>query len=461
MERGWCRVEMMMAAAYPVADAEQRSGLFRAHLQVALGEGRRPHAIYGDREMSNVNAPPEFLLPLSRKVFEMYRPVEGSVTDDRDREIIERLSFNVYQMWPVVGGERWVSWLSQGGIRRGGLFIEGYPYMGGQGAGRGKVLYHEGAATYEGEFVDGERHGYGIYSDGSGSVYEGEYSRNKKHGQGKEVYSTGKTYQGTWCDGQKDGFGKEVFDGGGEYEGGWKKNTLHGHGRRVFKDGSVYEGEYENGKMHGVGRRVFQDGSVYEGEYENGKMHGQGKYVEPDGTICKGKWKCGDVNGPATEWWPNGSKYEGEYVGGAPHGKGSYTSVDGVYRGEFETGCTRGLGSYTCSGMAEVGRWEAPGNEEAGGGQEKQFYADAESLKGELVDGVRWIDSDGDGREKDQGAIAWRVQRVQRGSKPEEISLGEAAAFVEEYGLVCPLAQSIPPSNSSSGFEVGWDERDR
>ena len=240
-----------------------------------------------------------------------------------------------------------------------------------------------------------------------------------------------------------------------------ERKTLHGHGRRVFQDGSVYDGDHEKGKMHGVGRRVFQDGSVYEGDYQNRKMHGQGKLVQPDGTICEGKWKCRNVNGPATERWPNGSKYEGEYVEGSPHGKGSYTSVDGMYCGEFETGYTRGLGSYTCSGMVEVGRWEAPSNEEGRGGQEKQFYADAESLRGELVDGVRWIDADGDGREKGQGAKAWRVQRVQRGSKPEEISLGEAAAFVEECGLVCPLTQAILPSHSSSGVEVGWDQRDR
>lgn len=135
LERAWCRVEMMMAAAYPVADAEQRSGLFRAHLQAALREGRRPHAIFGDRELSNGNAPPKFLLPRTRKVFEMYRPIDRSVTDDRDIEILEHLSSNVYQMWPVVGGKRWVSWLSQGGIRRGGLYIEGYTIWADKGPG--------------------------------------------------------------------------------------------------------------------------------------------------------------------------------------------------------------------------------------------------------------------------------------------------------------------------------------
>ena len=48
--RGWCRVEAMLGAAYPVDDGERRAAFFRGGLKTALLAGRRPHLLYGTKE---------------------------------------------------------------------------------------------------------------------------------------------------------------------------------------------------------------------------------------------------------------------------------------------------------------------------------------------------------------------------------------------------------------------------
>ena len=64
--------------------------------------------------------------------------------------------------------------------------------------------------TYDGEWKNGEKNGYGTFNflDGDGynrDVYVGEWKDDKKHGKGKMIYTNGDDmYDGMWKDDEKD-----------------------------------------------------------------------------------------------------------------------------------------------------------------------------------------------------------------------------------------------------------------
>lgn len=50
----------------------------------------------------------------------------------------------------------------------------------------GKGVYESSFESYQGEWKDNKKHGYGIYKNKSTSeTYEGEFAQNKPHGKGK------------------------------------------------------------------------------------------------------------------------------------------------------------------------------------------------------------------------------------------------------------------------------------
>ena len=56
-------------------------------------------------------------------------------------------------------------------------------------------LFHE--MNYEGDRVNGMRHGKGKQVFDDGSHYEGDWHENKKHGHGTYKYASGASYTGT------------------------------------------------------------------------------------------------------------------------------------------------------------------------------------------------------------------------------------------------------------------------
>lgn len=49
---------------------------------------------------------------------------------------------------------------------------------------------------YVGEFMNGERHGGGVFYYASGAKYEGEWKNNMKHGQGVFTFKNGCVFRG-------------------------------------------------------------------------------------------------------------------------------------------------------------------------------------------------------------------------------------------------------------------------
>ncbi len=85
-ERGWCRLEMFFNTNVPVNTAREK--LFGGKLREAMAkEKRRPHLVYGTREMERGDMP-VILRPLRDDEFMAYHPGQGGLTDKRDALVI-------------------------------------------------------------------------------------------------------------------------------------------------------------------------------------------------------------------------------------------------------------------------------------------------------------------------------------------------------------------------------------
>ena len=54
------------------------------------------------------------------------------------------------------------------------------------------------ADSYEGEYVNDKKCGYGVFTWASGNVYKGNYFEDLRHGYGEMVWIDNSYYKGTW-----------------------------------------------------------------------------------------------------------------------------------------------------------------------------------------------------------------------------------------------------------------------
>ena len=73
---------------------------------------------------------------------------------------------------------------------------------------------------------------------------------NCENGFGKWVYTDKTTYEGEWVQTQKHGQGTETWPNGYIYKGEFKNSAWSGQGKLTFPNGATYEGEWENGFMN-------------------------------------------------------------------------------------------------------------------------------------------------------------------------------------------------------------------
>ncbi|PAA54650.1 hypothetical protein BOX15_Mlig019695g1, partial [Macrostomum lignano] len=152
-----------------------------------------------------------------------------------------------------------------------------------------------------------------------GDEYTGEWEANKKQGRGTQVWKgTGAMYEGDWRDGRRCGFGVysvPLPNGAGykkQYSGGWKADKRHGYGENWYGENEYYEGEFYADKRSGWGRMYYADGSVYEGEWLNDQRCGQGMLRLPNENRYEGEWRDDKKNGPGKFYnLSTGQIYEG------------------------------------------------------------------------------------------------------------------------------------------------------
>ena len=128
-----------------------------------------------------------------------------------------------------------------------------------------KRVEYDGGDVYEGEILNGKRHGHGTYTWADGDTYEGDWKEGKRCGRGKLIQygksPSGETYMKY------------------SYDGEWLDSKEHGHGICVEGDfgmekmDKVFEGEWVNGKRQGrfIWYLTNSNGGRYINFYEDGK----------------------------------------------------------------------------------------------------------------------------------------------------------------------------------------------
>ena len=159
---------------------------------------------------------------------------------------------------------------------------------------------------YRGHWKNGVKSGQGkmeYYQNGNGVIeYCGDWENDLPNGKGKLTnYSnvTDMTYNGEWKDGQRHGFGEYTlsWDKGTfppeRYEGEWKDDKRCGKGICWYgrnKD-KMYEGDWLNDKREGYGIWKYENGDVLECQWKSGDRNGEGIFTFADGGSFKAEWK--------------------------------------------------------------------------------------------------------------------------------------------------------------------------
>lgn len=232
--------------------------------------------------------------------------------------IIEPTLLAEFQGIPVVGPVK----VAGGGSYEGQI-------LNGQRHGRGIVLFPD-QTFYDGTWRNDKKDGYGRCVDARGCIYEGEFSKNCFEGIGSFLNpETGVSYEGRWRNNMQEGFGVETWEDGSVFEGEYSEGLKNGKGIFKWTNGSSYQGEFKGDQIDGYGVYVWADGRQYEGTWRNNQFHGQGTFEYPGKLVYKGGYFMDRKQGYGEMTKSNGEVYKGEWMQGERHGKGILVNRDG------------------------------------------------------------------------------------------------------------------------------------
>jgi len=220
--------------------------------------------------------------------------------------------------------------------------------------------------SYDGDFYDDKKQGYGKVEYTNNAEYEGNFDDNMKNGQGIFKFpdndNINKKYDGNWKNDQMDGTGSltyrttVTYDDNNKvsaiksndkagckiYKGSFAKNSRNGIGECLFtfsddNDRKKYLGQFKNDEITGSGEMTYKSGNTYQGEFKNGLRHGQGRLTYERNSVY-------DNNGLARQY------YEGNFIDDIISGTGHLVYITGEeYNGVFENGQFHGYGTLTFS----------------------------------------------------------------------------------------------------------------
>ncbi|XP_049849009.1 uncharacterized protein LOC126317076 [Schistocerca gregaria] len=232
---------------------------------------------------------------------------------------------------------------------------------------------------YEGEWVNGCRHGKGRLEYRK-CEYEGEWKMNLRHGMGKQIFISGEWYIGEWRENVQKGLGK-LYDLRGTmiYDGEWENGNFHGKGEWKDSTGCVYKGVWSEGRFKEGSLRTAT-GIVYRGQWANGMFDGYGKLSHDSGSNYEGSFKEGMKSGQGTQRYTSGSVYIGSFAGNLRQGHGVLRNPDGsTYDGEWVNDLFDGNGTYTWHNKT---RYEGSWSKGRRKGFGKCVYADGSNYEG-------------------------------------------------------------------------------
>lgn len=143
-------------------------------------------------------------------------------------------------------------------------------------------------ARYEGNFLNGKKHGFGkyCYPASVGKIYEGQFEYDIQNGKGKVSYKSGAEFNGFFVNGLKKGHGKQLYATGEVSHGEYNNDVRNGVNTTVWINGDEYYGMYVNDKRSGKGKFIDGDsGDIYEGDFKDNMKNGYGRLVNKDGEL--------------------------------------------------------------------------------------------------------------------------------------------------------------------------------
>jgi hypothetical protein len=120
-------------------------------------------------------------------------------------------------------------------------------------------------------------------------IYDGQTLNGMKHGSGTLTYSNGTVYKGDFVKDKKHGYGIYTDAKGLIYEGEFHDNGPHGKGKLTYPNGNIYIGDFRNSWISGTGILKCTDGDFYQGEFQMGKFV-YGQLTRGNGEIYTGKF---------------------------------------------------------------------------------------------------------------------------------------------------------------------------
>eukprot|EP00602_Paraphysomonas_sp_CaronLab_P005736 CAMPEP_0185032330 /NCGR_PEP_ID=MMETSP1103-20130426/20305_1 /TAXON_ID=36769 /ORGANISM="Paraphysomonas bandaiensis, Strain Caron Lab Isolate" /LENGTH=561 /DNA_ID=CAMNT_0027568181 /DNA_START=326 /DNA_END=2011 /DNA_ORIENTATION=+ len=124
--------------------------------------------------------------------------------------------------------------------------------------------------------VDNEKlpHGIGIKFYSDGTVYYGPWVNGfqKTDKKGTWIRPDGSQYEGQWLQGRKHGFGRQIYADETVYTGQYANGFEHGHGTRTYTDGSSFEGRFRFGRRDGPGVLTRPNGTIQKGNFRDALM---------------------------------------------------------------------------------------------------------------------------------------------------------------------------------------------
>ena len=134
--------------------------------------------------------------------------------------------------------------------------------------GEGGRFQFEDGGCYAGKWQNGMAHGYGTCvtsSAGKTSTGSGEFSGLWQEGfelSGVYLWQNGETYEGQWLQGKKHGLGRET-KGRWVYKGEWSQGVKGRYGcKQSTYSGLKYEGTWNDGIQDGYGVETYPDGGT-------------------------------------------------------------------------------------------------------------------------------------------------------------------------------------------------------
>ncbi|XP_051930203.1 ankyrin repeat and MYND domain-containing protein 1-like [Hippocampus zosterae] len=123
----------------------------------------------------------------------------------------------------------------------------------GVNTGKGQGAEEWRARNLSKKVAQERRQGFGVQEFLDGSKYEGEFVNGLKHGKGRYIWKSGEVYEGSFYQDYRHGDGMYCWPTGNKFIGKFYLNWREGYGKHIFPDGATFKGLYHADQRFGPG----------------------------------------------------------------------------------------------------------------------------------------------------------------------------------------------------------------